>query len=71
LIKSSMDLVAAGENANAYTDSNLLIVMTATNRVGPKSASESEINVLTVDQKNLVIVGATGMVGPDPAHPES
>jgi uncharacterized protein YbjT (DUF2867 family) len=37
--------------------------MTATNRVGPTSASESEINVPTVGQKNLVIVGATGMVG--------
>jgi uncharacterized protein YbjT (DUF2867 family) len=37
--------------------------MTATNRVGPTSASESELNVPTVGQKNLVIVGATGMVG--------
>ena len=37
--------------------------MTATNRVGPASASESEINAPTVGQKNLVIVGATGMVG--------
>jgi uncharacterized protein YbjT (DUF2867 family) len=37
--------------------------MTARNRVGPTSASESEINVPTVGQKNLVIVGATGMVG--------
>jgi uncharacterized protein YbjT (DUF2867 family) len=37
--------------------------MTATNRVAPTSASESEINVPTVGQKNLVIVGATGMVG--------
>jgi uncharacterized protein YbjT (DUF2867 family) len=37
--------------------------MTATNRVGPISASESEINVRTAGQKNLVIVGATGMVG--------
>jgi uncharacterized protein YbjT (DUF2867 family) len=37
--------------------------MTATNRVGPTSASESEISVPTAGQKNLVIVGATGMVG--------
>jgi hypothetical protein len=37
--------------------------MTATNRVGPTSASESDISVPTAGQKNLVIVGATGMVG--------
>jgi uncharacterized protein YbjT (DUF2867 family) len=37
--------------------------MTATNRVGPMSASETEIDVPTARQKNLVIVGATGMVG--------
>ena len=37
--------------------------MTATNRVGPTSASEREISVPTAGQKNLVIVGATGLVG--------
>ena len=38
--------------------------MTATNRMGgPISASESETNAPTAVQKNLVIVGATGMVG--------
>jgi hypothetical protein len=37
--------------------------MTMTSRVGSISASESEINVRTAGQKNLVIVGATGMVG--------
>ena len=37
--------------------------MTATNRTGPLSASESGTNVATAGQKNLVIVGATGMVG--------
>src|SRR4029077_20053583 len=38
-------------------------LMTATNRVGPRSAQEQEISVPTAGQKNLVIVGATGMVG--------
>jgi uncharacterized protein YbjT (DUF2867 family) len=37
--------------------------MTATNRTGPLSASESKTNAPTAVQKNLVIVGATGMVG--------
>jgi uncharacterized protein YbjT (DUF2867 family) len=37
--------------------------MTMTSRVGSTSASESEINLRTAGQKNLVIVGATGMVG--------
>jgi uncharacterized protein YbjT (DUF2867 family) len=37
--------------------------MTATNRAGPLSASESKTNAPTAVQKNLVIVGATGMVG--------
>jgi uncharacterized protein YbjT (DUF2867 family) len=37
--------------------------MTATNRTGPISASESGTNAPTAGQKNLVIVGATGMVG--------
>ena len=37
--------------------------MTATNRTGPLSASESGTNVAAAGQKNLVIVGATGMVG--------
>jgi uncharacterized protein YbjT (DUF2867 family) len=37
--------------------------MTATNRTDPISASESETDVLTAGRKNLVIVGATGMVG--------
>jgi uncharacterized protein YbjT (DUF2867 family) len=37
--------------------------MTATNRTGPLSASASDINARTAVQKNLVIVGATGMVG--------
>jgi uncharacterized protein YbjT (DUF2867 family) len=37
--------------------------MTATNRTGPLSGAESETNVPTAVQKNLVIVGATGMVG--------
>ena len=38
--------------------------MTATNRVGgPISAPESEMIAPTAVQKNLVIVGATGMVG--------
>src|SRR6478672_9417674 len=38
-------------------------LMTMTSRVGSISASESEKNVRTAGQKNLVIVGATGMVG--------
>jgi uncharacterized protein YbjT (DUF2867 family) len=37
--------------------------MTATNRVDPPSASALDINAATAVQKNLVIVGATGMVG--------
>ena len=37
--------------------------MTATNRTGPLSGAESETNASTAVQKNLVIVGATGMVG--------
>ena len=37
--------------------------MTATNRTGPLSGAESETNAPTAVQKNLVIVGATGMVG--------
>ncbi|SIN99459.1 Uncharacterized conserved protein YbjT, contains NAD(P)-binding and DUF2867 domains [Bradyrhizobium erythrophlei] len=37
--------------------------MTATNRTGPLSASESETSAPTAGRKNLVIVGATGMVG--------
>jgi uncharacterized protein YbjT (DUF2867 family) len=37
--------------------------MAMTSRVGSISASHSEINVRTAGQKNLVIVGATGMVG--------
>jgi uncharacterized protein YbjT (DUF2867 family) len=37
--------------------------MTATNWTGPLSTSESGTNVATADQKNLVIVGASGMVG--------
>jgi uncharacterized protein YbjT (DUF2867 family) len=37
--------------------------MTATNRTGPPSAAESETKAPTAVQKNLVIVGATGMVG--------
>jgi aspartate-semialdehyde dehydrogenase len=37
--------------------------MTATSRTGPLSASESKTNAPTAVRKNLVIVGATGMVG--------
>jgi uncharacterized protein YbjT (DUF2867 family) len=37
--------------------------MTATNRTDPLSASESKTNAPTAGRKNLVIVGATGMVG--------
>jgi hypothetical protein len=37
--------------------------MTAASRTGPISASESETNAPMAGQKNLVIVGATGMVG--------
>ena len=37
--------------------------MTATNRTGPISALESGTSAATAGQKNLVIVGATGMVG--------
>jgi uncharacterized protein YbjT (DUF2867 family) len=37
--------------------------MTATNRVGPLSASASDTNAARAVQKDLVIVGATGMVG--------
>jgi len=37
--------------------------MTMTSQAGSICASESEINVRTAGQKNLVIVGATGMVG--------
>jgi uncharacterized protein YbjT (DUF2867 family) len=37
--------------------------MTATNRTGPISASESGTNAVTAGQKNLVTTGATGMVG--------
>ena len=37
--------------------------MTMTSRAGSVSASESEMNVRTAGQKNLVIIGATGMVG--------
>jgi uncharacterized protein YbjT (DUF2867 family) len=37
--------------------------MTATDRIGPISASVSEEDVPTAGRKNLVIVGATGMVG--------
>jgi len=37
--------------------------MTATNRGDPLSASASDTNAATDAQKNLVIVGATGMVG--------
>jgi hypothetical protein len=37
--------------------------MTTKNQAGSISASESEINVRMAGQKNLVIVGATGMVG--------
>jgi uncharacterized protein YbjT (DUF2867 family) len=37
--------------------------MTATDRIGPISASVSEGDVPTAGRKNLVIVGATGMVG--------
>jgi hypothetical protein len=37
--------------------------MTTTNRTGPPSASESETIAPMAVQKNLVIVGATGMVG--------
>jgi uncharacterized protein YbjT (DUF2867 family) len=37
--------------------------MTATNRGDPLSASASDTNAATAVQKNLVIVGATGMVG--------
>jgi uncharacterized protein YbjT (DUF2867 family) len=37
--------------------------MTATNRNGPISASELETDAVTAGQKNLVIMGATGMVG--------
>ena len=37
--------------------------MTATNRVDPPSASALDTNAATAVQKNLVIVGATGMVG--------
>jgi nucleoside-diphosphate-sugar epimerase len=37
--------------------------MTATNRMGPISTSEAEIDVPTAGQKNVVIVAATGMVG--------
>jgi uncharacterized protein YbjT (DUF2867 family) len=37
--------------------------MTATNRTGPLSGAESETNAPRPVQKNLVIVGATGMVG--------
>ena len=36
--------------------------MTTTSRTGPPSASESETIAPTAVQKNLVIVGATGMV---------
>jgi uncharacterized protein YbjT (DUF2867 family) len=38
-------------------------LMSATNRVGPLSASASDTNSATAVQKDLVIVGATGMVG--------
>jgi uncharacterized protein YbjT (DUF2867 family) len=37
--------------------------MTATNRTGPISALESGTSAATAGRKNLVIVGATGMVG--------
>jgi uncharacterized protein YbjT (DUF2867 family) len=37
--------------------------MIVTNRTGPPSASESKTNAPTAGRKNLVIVGATGMVG--------
>ena len=37
--------------------------MTATNRMGPISTSEAEIDVPTAGQKNVVIVAATSMVG--------
>jgi hypothetical protein len=37
--------------------------MAMTSRTGPLSASESKTNAPTAVQKNLVIVGATGMVG--------
>jgi uncharacterized protein YbjT (DUF2867 family) len=37
--------------------------MTATDRTGPISVSESGTNAATAGRKNLVIVGATGMVG--------
>jgi uncharacterized protein YbjT (DUF2867 family) len=37
--------------------------MTATSRTGPLSASEPKTNAPTAVRKNLVIVGATGMVG--------
>jgi hypothetical protein len=37
--------------------------MTMTSQAGSICASESEISVRTAGQKNLVIVGATGMVG--------
>jgi hypothetical protein len=37
--------------------------MTMTSQAGSICASESEIIVRTAGQKNLVIVGATGMVG--------
>src|SRR5260370_17471638 len=38
-------------------------LMTAASRTAPISASESETNAPMAGQKNLVIVGATGMVG--------
>ena len=37
--------------------------MTMTSPAGSVSASESEMNLRTAGQKNLVIIGATGMVG--------
>jgi uncharacterized protein YbjT (DUF2867 family) len=37
--------------------------MTATNQLASASAKESGMNLWTADQKRLVIVGATGMVG--------
>src|SRR6201995_5717674 len=37
--------------------------MTPTNQVGPTGASELEISLPTAGKRNLVIEGATGMVG--------
>jgi hypothetical protein len=46
-------------------------LMTATNRTDPPSAAEAETNAAMAGRKNLVIVGATGMVGMRSSTPPS